>query len=269
MSPKILHHYPVRGVEEIARDTYILSFEDADTSRSVRAGQFLEIKVPHCAEILWRRPFSVHNTHPQKNTVDVLFRAVGCGTRSLAHLTPGMELDVLGPLGNHFYYEREMREAIVVAGGLGIAPFMLMMRELEQREIPTQIFYGAGSADQFCDLQAFERYATLHLSTVDGSLGKRGLVTEMLSDYLDRNRDNHGKSLFVCGPTPMLHKVKEIAEYHGTAAQASVETVMACGFGACVGCAVPMANPVPGQKEYFLACKDGPVFDMSEIRIDD
>ncbi|MBN1561294.1 dihydroorotate dehydrogenase electron transfer subunit [candidate division KSB1 bacterium] len=269
MSPEILHHATVRSIEQVARDTYLICSVDEQVSCNARAGQFLEIKVPHCAEILWRRPFSIHNTQPQKHTFDILFQTIGQGTHRLAHLAPDSELDILGPLGNHFYYEREMREAIVVAGGLGIAPFMLMMRELAQRRIPMQLFYGVGSSDQFCCLPLFEKYATLHLSTIDGSLGHQGLVTDLLSDYLDRNSDNHGKSLFVCGPTPMLHKVKEIAACHTIAAQASVETVMACGFGACVGCAVPMTNPVAGQKEYFLACKDGPVFDMREIVIDD
>lgn len=268
MPQKMLRHCTLSSIEQVARDIFLLSFEDADLCRAVRAGQFVEVKVPQCTEILWRRPFSIHDIHPENNTVDILFHAVGRVTRTLAQLSGHVELDILGPLGNHFHYEQNLREAIVVAGGLGIAPFMLMMRELQERGIAMRLFYGVGGSDQFCRLREFEKYAALHLSTVDGSRGCQGLVTDMLSDYLDRNTNDHASSLYVCGPTAMLRTVKEIARRFDMAAQVSVETVMACGFGACVGCAVPMTTPIPG-KEYFLACKDGPVFDIREVIIDD
>ncbi|MBN1464454.1 dihydroorotate dehydrogenase electron transfer subunit [candidate division KSB1 bacterium] len=264
----MVRHCTIRSVDQVARNTYLLSFEDADLCRVVRAGQFLEIKVTQCTDILWRRPFSIHDTHPQKNTVDILFHAVGPATRTLAQLTAHAELNILGPLGNYFRYEQNVREAIVVAGGLGIAPFMLMMRELQERGIAMRLFYGTGRSDQFCRLEEFEKYAALHLSTVDGSRGYQGVVTDMLSDYLDQSAHHHDSSLYVCGPTAMLRAVKEIANRFNMAAQVSVETIMACGFGACVGCAVPMTTPIPGQK-YFMACKDGPVFDIREITIDD
>ena len=187
----------------------------------------------------------------------------------LAQLETGAELDILGPLGNYFHYEDSMQEALVVAGGLGIAPFMLMMRELEHRNIPMQLFYGVGSSDRFCGLANFKRYAKIHLCTDDGSLGYHGLVTNMLSDHFEKNSINHTQALFACGPTPMLRAVQNLTKRFDIATQVSVETIMGCGFGACVGCAVPMANPHPGQKEYLLACKDGPVFNMKDIIIDD
>lgn len=266
---KKLYHSRLDNISLVARDTYLLSIENSDMSRSVSAGQFIEVKVPHCAEILWRRPFSIHNVDPDKGFVQVLFHAVGRGTVALTILEKNCELEVLGPLGNSFSFEDDLQEAIVVAGGLGIAPFMLMQRQLKERQIPMRIFYGVGSQDQFCGLEQLEEYASLHISTMDGSRGHHGLVTEMLVNFLDKSSDLQSKKIFSCGPTPMMQVVKEMSQKYNVSAQVSLETIMACGFGACVGCAVPMTNPDPGKKEYYLACKDGPVFDINEIIIDD
>ncbi len=246
----------------------MLSFENEELSRSALAGQFIEVKVPHCAEILWRRPFSIHDVDPDKNLVHVLFHAIGRGTLALTALEQNSELDILGPLGNSFTFETTLQEAVIVAGGLGIAPFMLMLRQLRECHIPMRLFYGVGSKDQFCGLDRFEDYATLHLSTVDGSRGFYGVVTDMLVHYLEQS-DGSAIKIFSCGPTPMMQAVKKIAQRYDVPAQVSLETIMACGFGACVGCAVPMSHPIPGKKEYYLACKDGPVFDINEIMLDD
>lgn len=269
MLHKKLYHSRLESISLVARDTYLLSFKNQELSRSVSAGHFIEVKVPHCAEILWRRPFSIHDVNPEKGLVYVLFHAVGRGTFALTLLEKNCDLEVLGPLGNHFAINENVQEVIAVAGGLGIAPFMLMQRQLRQRNIPMRLFYGVGSKDQFCGLEQFEKVSTLHLSTDDGSSGHHGLVTELLADYLDKNSDHTSKLLCVCGPTPMMRVVQDITQQYKIAAQVSVETIMACGFGACVGCAVPMTHPESGKKEYYLACKDGPVFDINEIIIND
>lgn len=269
MLEKKIYHSKLRKIQPVARDTFVLHLENTELSHNVSAGQFIEIKVPNCAEILWRRPFSIHDAQPQDNLVYVLFNAVGRGTAVLTELPQDTNIEVLGPLGNHFVYDDNLAEALIVAGGLGIAPFMLMKRELEQRQIPMRLFYGVGTAEQFCGLEQFQSYANIHLSTVDGSRGHHGMVSEALIDYLEKNPDTERKKLFVCGPTAMLRTIQHIAQEYDIPAQVSVETIMACGFGACVGCAVPMAHPIAGKKEYYLACKDGPVFDMNEIVIDD
>ncbi|MBN1481404.1 dihydroorotate dehydrogenase electron transfer subunit [candidate division KSB1 bacterium] len=269
MTLKRLCRSTLENISHVARNTYVLTFRSHFLSHGVSAGQFLEIKVPQCSDILWRRPFSIHNIDPENDLVHVLFHAIGRGTTVLSMLEIGEGVEILGPLGNHFHYDEHLEEAIVVAGGLGIAPFMLMKRELRQRDIKMQLFYGVNSSDHFCALDQFADYATLHLSTDDGSRGYHGVVTDMLIPYLENLSENASKSLFVCGPTPMLRTVQTIAQQYNIAAQVSVETIMACGFGACVGCAVPMKHPVPGKKEYYLACKDGPVFHMHEIVFDD
>ena len=267
MSEKKLLQARVAEVRKVARDIYLLQFHEPYISRNARAGQFIEIKAPFRPDILWRRPFSIHDVNPDAAVVEILFHAVGRGTEALARLGGGDVIDVLGPLGAGFHYDDELREAIVVAGGLGVAPFRLMQRELASRGVPMTMFYGVGAEDQFYGVDFFDAYADLNLCTVDGSRGYKGVVTDLLIEYLYTCDDLSHRAVYVCGPTPMLRRVQKIVRQHQVPAQVSVETVMACGFGACVGCAVPMANPQPGVKEYYLACKDGPVFNMEEIVI--
>lgn len=268
MPTKHLYTSVVKDVSSVAKDTFVIQLYEPALAESLRSGQFVEVKVPHCSQVLWRRPFSIHRSDAKRGTFEILFNAVGRGTEVMATLRPGETLDVLGPLGNHFDIDG-LKEAVVVAGGLGIAPFMLLMQELRERHIDMTLLYGVGSANQLCCVEEFQSYADVRISTVDGDFGYKGVVTDLLIQYLEDQPEFQDKSLLVCGPTPMLRVVQTIAQQHQIPAQVSVETIMACGFGACVGCAVPMTHPVKGEKEYFLACKDGPVFDMHEIRIYD
>ncbi len=267
VSEKKLFQPSVAEVKRVAKDIYLLQFHEPYLSRNARAGQFIEIKAPFRPDILWRRPFSIHNVNPGDGAVEILFHALGRGTEALTRLGRGDAIDILGPLGNSFNYGDELREAIIVAGGLGIAPFRLMQRELALKKVPITMFYGVGGDEQFYDLGFFEAHTNLKLSTIDGSRGYKGVVTDLLSEYLEACDNLTHKAVYVCGPTPMLRRVREIVRQYRIPTQVSVETIMACGFGACVGCAVPLAHPQPGVKEYVLACKDGPVFNIEEIVI--
>lgn len=252
--------------EQVAQDTFRMTLNVPNIAEIARAGQFIEIKIPSCKNILWRRPFSIHDCDHIKETIDVLYKVIGCGTKVLVETRKNQELDILGPLGNSFKYDKNVELAIIVAGGLGIAPFMLLQKELQNLGIETILLYGVGNSRQFCDLEYWQKKVKILVSTIDGSLGHHGLVTDLLSkQLLFMKKKPH---LFVCGPTPMLMKVQEISRRNSIKAQVSVETIMACGFGACVGCVVPKSTQTGGNK-YFLACKDGPVFDMNKIIIQD
>ena len=260
----------VKSAVNVTSGTYRLRLNEPDISANARAGQFVNVVIPNCAGILWRRPFSVHCTDPAHGTFDLLFNAVGCGTRALKNIKPGEKLNILGPLGNTFAYSADLKEAILVAGGLGIAPFLLLCRELSDRQFNISLFYGVDTAHHFCCLDEFtDLGVTLHLTTEDGSKGKRGVITESLEIYLENLAQKAGRELFVCGPTPMLSKTRSLALDMGIRAQVSVENMMACGFGACMGCPVRKTTPSSDGQIYNLACTDGPVFYMDEICFDD
>ena len=241
----------------------------AHIAENARAGHFVNIRIDQNSNIIWRRPFSVHNTNARAGTFDILFRVVGRGTRLLKEKRRGETLEILGPLGNTFSFDEQTKEAILVAGGLGIAPFLQLLHQLADSPIKKSLFYGVDTASRFCCLDHLRGAgAELHLATEDGSEGAQGLVTDLLEKYLQTLPETESRCLYVCGPTAMLAGVQSLVDQFNIKAQVSVETVMACGFGACMGCAVPMRHPTAAQ-QFYLACKDGPVFSLNEIKLDD
>ncbi|MBN1997152.1 dihydroorotate dehydrogenase electron transfer subunit [candidate division KSB1 bacterium] len=264
-----IYRATVVNLENVALDTFKLTLHEPTLSTQAKPGHFVNIKIPDCDGILWRRPFSIHNTEKQQGHFDILFKIVGKGTNNLIGRTAGEKLDIIGPLGNSFTLDENTSEAIIVAGGLGIAPFPLFLKHFERHDIKITIFYGVKTKENICCIKDMaEHVATIFYTTEDGSEGDKGYVTDLMHNYLDRI-DLTGRQLFVCGPTPMLKTVRALTISYGIRAQVSVENLMACGFGACMGCAVRLARSAEGEPEYRLACKDGPVFNMDEILFND
>ncbi len=265
---KNIYNAKVVNLEQVALETYKLTLHEPTVSTQAKPGQFVNIKVPNCGDIVWRRPFSIHNRYSEKNQFDILFKVLGRGTNSLAGLAAGDILNMVGPLGNHFTLEQNTKEAIIVAGGLGIAPIPFLLGSFE-KDLQITIFYGVKTRDEICCAENMvEHGATVYYSTEDGSEGDKGYVTNLVLKYLN-GIDPAGRQLFVCGPTPMLKTVRALAVSYGIHAQVSVENLMACGFGACMGCPVRLASSADKEPEYRLACKDGPVFNMDDILFND
>jgi len=185
-----------------------------------------------------------------------LLEDVGPGTRRLCELRAGDGLWVLGPLGRGFLAPADRRRALLVGGGVGIAPLAILQDTLEH---DTTVLLG------FRDRSRAEGAALLrgaHVATDDGSVGHHGLVTELLAAELERDRH---AVVYACGPAAMLEGVRAICEERATPAQLALEAGMACGFGACFGCVVPRRGG-----GYLRVCVDGPVIDAAELeRIDE
>jgi dihydroorotate dehydrogenase electron transfer subunit len=185
----------------------------------------------------------------------------------MAELRAGERRKVLGPLGRGFTLPAAGPVALV-AGGVGSAPLILLARRLVEKGVAFDVFYGGRSAvdlpraDQLAALAAASG-GRLVAATEDGSRGFAGRVTSALDAELAAASDSAGRylELFACGPMPMLAALARLAAKGGLAAQAALETEMGCGYGACLGCAVPH---VSGR--FALCCKDGPVFRLDEVR---
>jgi len=226
------------------------------------AGQFINIKISDNYVPLLRRPFSIHRVNRGEQWFEILFQVIGKGTERLANYEAGENLDILGPLGNHFNIPPGCDHAILVAGGLGIAPLLFLAQELADQHIAATLFFGNRSKHNFCCLEEFVELGIHYfLATEDGSLEFEGKVTDLLEDRQDIARDKN-IVIYTCGPNPMLQKVIEIANQWQLPCQVSLETTMACGFGACLGCVV---NSLSQSEPYKYVCKDGPVFDANEI----
>ncbi len=228
-----------------------------------RPGQFLMIRTSDSCIPLWRRAFSIARVYPESAELEILVLKVGQGSRQLAEFKSGDTLDVLGPLGRSFDLERaKNRNALLVGGGIGIAPLLFLADRLASLAQSITLLYGARNAQQLVPLKELAAHA--EIITEDGSAGRKGRVTDLLRQHLNTNTTH--PLIYACGPNAMLHQVMFLAHAFGVDCQVSLETRMACGIGVCMGCPVPRRKPT---SNYYYACVDGPVFNAEEIQIEE
>jgi dihydroorotate dehydrogenase electron transfer subunit len=255
---------PLVAREALPGPYRLLTFRHPEVARDARAGQFVMIKVGTSAEPPLRRPFSIMATDPGSSTFTLFVKEVGSGSRALGALEPGDVAQCLGPLGHSFSTPPADTEALLVAGGYGVAPFRLFAEVLKHSGARGRLFYGGRTSD---DLPLLEHLSdtglTLVPTTEDGSVGHHGRVTGPLVDWLD-SRAGLAR-LYACGPEAMLHAVARLAEARDLPAEVSLDPWMGCGIGTCLGCVVKIQDADETRAKYRCACTDGPVFDAARI----
>jgi dihydroorotate dehydrogenase electron transfer subunit len=248
-----------------------LIFEDASGVLSkALPGQFVSLKVLPGAAPLLRRPFSIARLMKgpgQYRRVEVLYAALKEGTQVLSRKKPGETLGVLGPLGKPFPNLDRRHPAILVGGGVGIAPMIFLAEYLAQNKIPTIVFLGAKTAEDLVDLKVFRSLKMpLFLSTDDGTAGEKGFVTSRLEDYLNAGCVPKNSVIHACGPRPMFQAVTKTAAKFQVPAYLSWEERMACGLGICLTCTCPVKDGDGVKME--RTCVEGPAFESSRIAWD-
>jgi dihydroorotate dehydrogenase electron transfer subunit len=228
------------------------------------AGQFVEIKLSDDLQPLLRRPFSIHNA--SESGIEILYEVVGRGSEIFSQKKPGEFLDIIGPLGEGFDYSlpkcRDIEVSVLVAGGIGVAPLVFLAKKLEtlRTKLETIVLIGARTKGEILCVEEFKKAGcSVKISTDDGSAGTKGRVTNLLENVLRKTHDPDCTMVFACGPKPMLKGVATISKKFEIPAQLSLESHMACGIGACLGCVV---DTIDGYKR---VCKEGPVFNAEEI----
>ena len=195
--------------------------------------------------------------------LEFLLEAVGPGTALLAALEPGANLTITGPLGRPFSAPRDLKPdapgAILVGGGIGIAPIAILRRHLSGQGIPMRTLLGFRDETHSGGFELFGSCQEVGLAFEDGHRGHQGYVTDLLRVAL-KGDDAASAAVYACGPPPMLEAVREICAGRGAAAELAMESPMACGYGACFGCAVPLADG-----GYMRLCVDGPVVRADQI----
>jgi dihydroorotate dehydrogenase electron transfer subunit len=233
-----------------------------------KPGQFIMLGFPECIDPLLRRPFSIHRlieADAQFQGIELLYKTVGPATRRLSRLKSGERVSVLGPLGNAFLVPSEAQRIYLAAGGIGVAPLVFLVESLkrhDRRSCDFRLFLGGRSREDLLCIQDFERLGIpVFLTTDDGSCGNQCLVTTPLAEAI---RQEPPDLALACGPKAMLMCVLEIMRQHRIPCQVSIETMMACGMGACLGCAVLSRQ---NDNRYLHACLEGPVFDANDIEM--
>jgi dihydroorotate dehydrogenase electron transfer subunit len=262
--PPVNRDVPLVGRQALEGPYVLLTFRHPEVAAGTRAGQFVMIKANTVSDPILRRPFSVMRVDSRESSFTLFLKIVGPGSHALAELRTGEEAGCLGPLGQPFSAPPEGHEAVFVAGGYGIAPFVLFGEELGRTRRRARAFYGGRTA---ADLQLCESFPALEVplvcATNDGSSGHRGLVTEAVEAYLDTRPGP--VTLYGCGPDAMLHAVALLAEKRGVPAQVSLDPWMGCGLGTCLGCVVRIRRPGEARAKYRCACTEGPVFDARDV----
>jgi dihydroorotate dehydrogenase electron transfer subunit len=249
----------VTRVESFSDIHYRLTFDSPLISAGAKPGQFVMVRTGLGKDPLLRRPFSIHQVL-RDGRLQLYFKVVGRGTDILSRVKEGETVSIFGPLGNGFRLD-PLAPSVIVGGGLGIAPLLFLVKEncrLKKVIGDDIIILGARAKVELEPLLAdFKHFGiSILTSTDDGSLGHHGFVTEVFKSL----KLPAGCTVYCCGPEPMMNGIRQLCKPKGVRCQVSVESVMACGMGACLGCSKPAKKGA-----YTHVCLNGPVYDAEEL----
>ena len=241
----------------------------ASPSRA-RPGHFVAVAVGgDTSALLLRRAFAILSATPSGvygGTVRFVVAAHGAGTQWLADVHPGDPVDIVGPLGRPFRVPARPVPALLVGGGYGTAPLLGLAEALRGRGCRVDFVLGASTASRlFGELEAKRASTSMEVTTVDGSAGREGVVTDVLGEVIERAGSG---VIYACGPMGMLQACGEVAATYGLPCQVAVEESMACGIGVCMTCVLPVVGE-DNVTRMVRSCTDGPVFEADRVRWDD
>lgn len=259
MTKKVCTNAYINNMEIITKDIYSMWIKEASIASFAKPGQFVSLYCKEGSRLL-PRPISICEIDKENEAIRLVFRVAGKGTEEFASMQVGDTVKVMGPLGNGFNLEGQ--HVILIGGGIGIPPMLELAKTLHAMNCQVQAVLGYRDQNLFLK-DEFLPYASVFVSTEDGSIGTKGNV-------MDAIRENKlvADHIFACGPTPMLRGVKQYAIKHQIVTQISLEERMACGIGACLACVCQSKeNDHHTNVDNKRICKDGPVFYAEEVEL--
>ncbi|MDR1832774.1 MAG: dihydroorotate dehydrogenase electron transfer subunit [Fusobacteriaceae bacterium] len=251
-----LENAAVLANARVAENKYLMKVVSPKTVGAAKPGQFYMLRCKDDYFTL-RRPVSVHGADALTNVLEFYYEVKGAGTRDLAGFAPADGIEIQGPLGKGFTTAEKGRELLVVGGGMGLAP-MKYLTEILKRDNNVTLVAGGRDAEALRILSNFDLTGiSVFVTTDDGAVGAKGTVIPKVSELLSEKKYDR---IYVCGPAPMMILVGQLALAERVPCEISMESRMACGVKACVGCSF-LTNE--GMKK---VCADGPVFDGTLIR---
>jgi dihydroorotate dehydrogenase electron transfer subunit len=242
---------------------FSVTFRAPDLASAVLPGQFVMLEVAGRLRPYLRRAYSVADADPAAGEVEFLVRTIGPGTSAVEHLALGSDASLLGPLGNGFSITGldPSVSVAVVAGGIGAAPFPLLLRALRDAGVKADLYLGGRNAQELAFRERFDGTVSGEtiLATDDGSLGERGFVTAAF-DRRARSASPPYARVYACGPMPMFAALAPLAARARVPAEFSTEAAMGCGFGACLGCVIPGT-----EKPFVISCLEGPILPPEKV----
>jgi dihydroorotate dehydrogenase electron transfer subunit len=251
---KYIADWTVSEVVHIHRDYCLLKLHLDDSLPEIRPGQFVQIKVPDSESTFLRRPISIHFVDKQRNELWLLVQIIGEGTRKLAESKRGDRLNLVYPLGNGFTLPQDNGKYLLIGGGVGVAPLLYLACVLSESGRETALLLGAKTSEDLLQINEYEKFGDVYLTTEDGSLGEKGFVTN--HSILQKEKFDF---IYTCGPRPMMRAVAGYALQRSIPSEVSLENSMACGIGACLCCVEKT------KQGNICVCTEGPVININQL----
>jgi dihydroorotate dehydrogenase electron transfer subunit len=244
---------PIISNTEVLPNIYLLQTQAPEIAALAYPGQYVMVRCGEGYDMPLRRPLGIHRI--SKDDIFLLFKVVGRGTAWLSQRKAGESVDLFGPLGKGFEVYPSSRNLLLVAGGVGIAPLLALAEHAKASGLKFKLVIGEKNADKIYPQRLLPSGIKPVITTEDGSLGQKGMVTDILPQFIPA-----ADQIFVCGPLPMYRAIAKMGKKLGNKpTQVLLETVLGCGVGACLSCSIETRQ---GRK---LVCKDGPVFEFNDI----
>ena len=246
----------VVGVERLSEKHVLIRLTDEKPLPEMLPGQFVEVRVDGSPATFLRRPISINFVDRAHNELWLMVAMIGEGTRKMGSVQAGDRLNCVLPLGNGFTVQSgktALSKTLLVGGGVGMAPMLYLGAELKRQGYEPTFLLGGRTGKDILELDLFQKYGRVCITTEDGSMGEQGFVTNhsVLQEPFSQ--------IYTCGPTPMMKAVARYAREKNIECEASLENLMACGLGACLCC---VEKTTEGN---LCVCKDGPVFNVQRL----
>ncbi|UCF83676.1 MAG: dihydroorotate dehydrogenase electron transfer subunit [Desulfobacteraceae bacterium] len=281
--------YQVIENRNISLNYHKLSLDIPSNAKLPLPGQFYNVRCGETKDPLLRRPFSMHRLIKREKAVhlEILYRVLGKGTEWLSRCKAGQKLDAIGPLGNGFVFQEDVKNVILIARGIGIAPLYGVAEAvlMQNQGARICILMGGRTKERIFYEKECRKIGQSFFYTDDGSKGFQGSGPQLLRHLMECNKLPQSFSMYACGPSPMLRDLSNISEKFELPGQVALEEHMGCGLGACLSCACPLKASYirrnehwekpslhwseDGSQVYSLICKDGPVYNIQEVDWDE
>jgi len=233
----------------------LMKFTHEHQLPTMQPGQFIQVRIDGSPNTYLRRPISINFVDTEKNQLWLLIQMVGDGTKTLAATPIGNKVNMILPLGNNFSQPEASDRVLLIGGGVGVAPLLMLGKEIQEKGLEVTFLLGARSAKDLLELDEFNKYGEVYTTTEDASAGEKGFVTQhsiLTSKAFTK--------IYTCGPKPMMQAVARYAAEKNIECEVSLENSMACGIGACLCC---VEDTVDG---HVCTCTTGPIFNIKKLK---
>lgn len=257
MSKKEVKDFLITENRFLNQSNILIKLKSDEDLPELYPGQFVNIEIPEQSDVFLRRPFSIFEVDYKSNTISIIVKILGKGSKKLSEIGVGKLLNLVLPLGKGFTKPEKNDKILLIGGGSGLAPMLFLAKESGVQKEQVHLLLGARSEADHIIMEEYSDYGQFFYTTEDGTFGEKGFVTH---HPVFNNLLNSYTKIYACGPLGMMKAVAAKAKLHNIFCEVSLENLMACGFGVCLCCIEPTV------KGNLCVCTDGPVFNVNDLK---